>query len=94
MAHLGAALAHRIEHFKGRHQFLGAIDLDLDTPGRHFFHALGKPVGASTQAGIVLRPGGHHFPFVGLLFRFFLFRLRAGSSLTLHGRAVFLFAAS
>ena len=93
MTHLGAALAHRIEHFKGRHQFLGAIDLDLDTPGRHLFHPLGKAVGASPQAGIVLRPSGDHFPFVGLLFGLFLFRLRAGGSLTVHGRAIFLFAA-
>ena len=65
MAHLRRAPGDGIEHLEGRHQFLGAIYFDPEAPAGHFRNQPGQVVGACSQAGKVLGPGGDHFPFDG-----------------------------
>jgi hypothetical protein len=62
MPDLGGTAGNGIEHFKGWDQFAGTVDLDSDTATTHLVDQAGKMVGASTQAGKILRPGRYHFP--------------------------------
>ena len=62
----GGAAGNGIEHFQRRHQFAGGVDLDGQAAVAHHLDAVGQALGGGAQARVVLRPGGDHFPGVGL----------------------------
>src|SRR5690606_14233338 len=67
VAHLHTAGRHCIEHAHSGHNFVGAINVHLQTTTTHLLHIVGKGFGGGTQAGKIFRPGGDHSPAVNLL---------------------------
>ncbi len=65
-AHLGHAVAHRVERLERRHQLAPGKHLDLEAPARHLVHPPRKVLAALLQDGEVGRPGGDHAPVVDL----------------------------
>ncbi len=68
MPGIGHALAHGIEHFKCGHHLTRTVHPGREATVAHLAHHACKVLGARTQAGKVLRPGGDDLPAVMGLF--------------------------